>query len=429
MDTEWNPPGYRTSDYQEKSISNQSITTVTEYCEEYKCKLYKPPEAAVIFKDILWVNWVTSALVTFVGITVMYRKWIKRKQSVEDWPYCGVLYGIPLTKLTWIPEGLLTFGLFLKIVPSLVIDVIDILFDNIYYAQLVSSYEEEAILNRHIHMQFYVFAILFTFQITGTIKNIILVLYAKWKLDRVGHTTEEENESALADTNAYMAITFLQTILAFCMQDAPEALTQYFFVDKYLEDFNLIVVVASGLRFLMSCRTLYIFCRHIVTFIDPAFHPPRVRCLLWSLVGVKFIIFLAHGLRSVAVTFTTSSSETQLTCIGIHNQELYQDVWKMSCLDTIDRTLLVFCGLSVLGVVIGLFAYFKYGKKVFNQSHHSGRSGTVNMVRNLPFQLQSDPTKEATTTLTDDSMEYPRKSVVKRVRNDAAEGNFSTEKL
>ena len=40
----------------------------------------------------------------------------------------------------------------------------------------------------------------------------------------------DENESLLSDTNGYMYITFLQTILAFLMQDAPEALTQVKFL-------------------------------------------------------------------------------------------------------------------------------------------------------------------------------------------------------
>ena len=43
-------------------------------------------------------------------------------------------------------------------------------------------------------------------------------------------TTEmDEEESLLRDTNGYMYITFLQTILAFLMQDAPEAITQVSF--------------------------------------------------------------------------------------------------------------------------------------------------------------------------------------------------------
>ena len=56
-----------------------------------------------------------------------------------------------------------------------------------------------------------------------TPKNV----HAKIKSGSVIRTKEmDEDESLLRDTNGYMYITFLQTILAFLMQDAPEALTQ-----------------------------------------------------------------------------------------------------------------------------------------------------------------------------------------------------------
>jgi len=323
MDTESSIDfGHRTATYSTatnsmaitaRRIDTQNVNLlVSEYCEEIvkvtneTCKTYKPPDVVLAFNKILWVNWATSAIVTFVGITVMYRKWVKRKRSVEDWPYCQVLYGcIPLSKFTWVPENVLSVLLFLKIVPSLVIDVIDILFDNIYFTQLVTSYDE--VLNKNIHIGLSVFIILFTFQITGTIKNMILVYLANKKLDVVGHSMTEEVESSLSDTNAYMAITFYQAILAFCLQDGPEALTQYLYVDKYLEDFNMVFATASMIRVLMSCRIMFIFSRFIYGYVDPAFHSLKVRCLLYSLICVKFVIFCAHGLRSIAVTFTTKN--------------------------------------------------------------------------------------------------------------------------
>jgi len=368
-----------------------NYTTVLEFCQIHNCKPYSPPPAALVFQDILWVNFVTSAMVTIVGITIMYRKWIKDKYVVEDWPGSMVVYGIPIWKVQkYLPERMITIGLFLKIVPSLVVDVIDILFDNLYYAQLVSSYENETILNRYIHMRFHVFVILFTFQITGTIKNIILVILAKKQLDRAHHTTEEFSESTLLDTNAYMLITFYQTILAFFMQDAPEALTQYFYVDKYLEEFNPFNTAACAIRFLMSLRVMLIFYKYVKGYIDPAFHTLRDRILLWSLIGVKFIIWSAHGLRSAAVTFTTSSnSKTSFDCIRLEydeqNSTLIQDPWSFECMDAIDISLAGLSFLSLFGVIIGLFVAWKYGEKVYNQSHYSGRTAaTVNAVMRQP---------------------------------------------
>ena len=49
----------------------------------------------------------------------------------------------------------------------------------------------------------------------------------------------------------------------------------------------------------------------------------------------------------------------------------------MSCLDTMDLALLTLSALSVLGVGFGLFVACKYGNKVFNQSHSSGRDATI----------------------------------------------------
>ena len=72
-----------------------------------------------------------------------------------------------------------------------------------------------------------------------TPKNV----HAKIKSGSVIRTKEmDEDESLLRDTNGYMYITFLQTILAFLMQDAPEALTQ-------VSHFIIFELTLSGARF------------------------------------------------------------------------------------------------------------------------------------------------------------------------------------
>ena len=160
----------------------------------------------------------------------------------------------------------------------------------------------------------------------------------------------------------------------------------------------MVAAFASIIRMLMSCRTMFIFSRFIYKFVDPAFHSCRVRCLLWGLIGVKFIIFSAYTLRSIAVIFTTESrnrykyrfildypwtknilnrkSQTNIDCIRLNpGNEMVQT--PMSCLDTMDKALLTLSFLSILGVGFGLFVACKYGNKVFNQSHSSGRDATI----------------------------------------------------
>ena len=61
---------------------NSQINLVSEYCKISECKPYVTPDIAILFNKILWANWAISALVTFVGIIAMYRKWIKVSENL-----------------------------------------------------------------------------------------------------------------------------------------------------------------------------------------------------------------------------------------------------------------------------------------------------------------------------------------------------------
>lgn len=63
----------------------------------------------------------------------------------------------------------------------------------------------------------------------------------------------------------------------------------------------------------MSGRTMFIFARYVYGYVDLAYHSLLVACFLWGLIGVKFIIFLAHALRSIAVTFAIGESRNRLS--------------------------------------------------------------------------------------------------------------------
>jgi len=53
------------------------------------------------------------------------------------------------------------------------------------------------------------------------------------------------------------------------------------------------------------------------------------------------------------------------------------------CLDGMDKALLILAGLSLIGVAFGIVIAYKYGNKVFNQSHTSGRTATIFSVREM----------------------------------------------
>jgi len=377
-------------------LGSIECSTIEEYCNVNDCREYKPPIYTSVLKWILWGNWTVSLLVTAIGIFYMYTKWVKRKELVDEWPYNVTVYKIPTIKLKGVfPPWMIKFGLFLKVVPSLVIDVIDILFDTIYFGEFVTN----GIINKNIHIRPHIYAILFAFQITGTVKNIILVHIANKQINgKTGEVHEkhhkgsiiksmmsDENESSLVDTNSYMYINFYQTILAFCMQDGPEAFMQYFYIDKYVEEFNLVLFLAASGRCLMSCRVMYIFFFYVKSFLDPAYHNEKVRALVWSMVLVKGIITAAHTLRTFAVFIITRLERSLFdksinSCVEfVENGDIYQAPWGGSCLTKKDNVLLFLCASSVLGVIVGIFVVRHQGKKIYNQSQYSGRTGIVSV--------------------------------------------------
>ena len=78
----------------------------------------------------------------------------------------------------------------------------------------------------------------------------------------------------------------------------------------------------------------------------------------------------------------TRESAPQINCIQL-NAEYEMIQTPMNCLDKMDTTLLVLSAISVVGVVFGIIVVYKYGHKVFNQSHSSGRDATTFMAREM----------------------------------------------
>ena len=101
-----------------------------------------------------------------------------------------------------------------------------------------------------------------------------------------------------------------------CLKPLLTKSIKYIFVDKYLEDFNWVVATAAIIRVLMSGRTMFIFARYVYGYVDLAYHSLLVAFFLWGLIGVKFIIFLAHALRSIAVTFGIGESRNRLCSVA-----------------------------------------------------------------------------------------------------------------
>jgi len=64
------------------------------------------------------------------------------------------------------------------------------------------------------------------------------------------------------------------------------------------------------------------------------------------------------------------------------------------CLDGLDTTLMILAAMSLIGVAFGLMVAYKYGDKVFNQSHTSGRTATIFTVREMRMGNSPNVTAE-----------------------------------
>ena len=122
----------------------------------------------------------------------------------------------------------------------------------------------------------------------------------------------------------------------------------------------------------MSARVVLIYFIYVKSFIDPAYHSFKVsclftayflflsqaRCMMWGMVLVKFIIFTAHGIRSVAV-IKSNNEKVVLSCFeneqGLQRATIHQGPWNMACMNGVDITLLILSGLSLVGVFVGVF--------------------------------------------------------------------------
>ena len=73
----------------------------------------------------------------------------------------------------------------------------------------------------------------------------------------------DTSESDLIDSNAYMALTFFQGILAFVFQDAAAALIQFFYIDKYVTESSKTAIVNGVIMLVFSLRVLYVFTMYV----------------------------------------------------------------------------------------------------------------------------------------------------------------------
>ena len=184
---------------------------------------------------------------------------LQEKNKVEGWPWSKKVYGINVSHFKSLPRALVGLGLLGKLLPSLSMDVIDILMDTFYFHAIT---QQCGMLDPRLHTPRFVFHTLFSFMVLGMLKNLVINNVAHRQLTK-RLQMDDLSESDLVDSNAYMAITFFEGVLSFVFQDAGAAIIQYFYIDKYTKGTNLVSMLNGSIMLLFSIGVSYVFMRYI----------------------------------------------------------------------------------------------------------------------------------------------------------------------
>merc|ERR1711953_316220 len=124
---------------------------------------------------------------------------------MPDWPYCKVLFGVPMSKCAFLPHQIVSFIIYLFIIPSIYADILDIGLDTKYVSDIVNG----NIVNTHVHYEDKVFWVMFIFLIFGTCKSavVIYIAYRQVKPD----SPLVRMSSSMNGTSNVAAVNFRQT--------------------------------------------------------------------------------------------------------------------------------------------------------------------------------------------------------------------------
>jgi len=352
---------------------------------EYSCYHFDVtagmPHTAVLRK-IAWVNWGLAFISTFCGVIYIYTRWIKEKNKIAGWPWDKKIYGISLTHFKCMPRHLVGFGLICKLIPSLTMDVLDILTDTLYFNELTQSC---GILDTRLHTPPFVFHTLFAFMLLGMVKNLGVTKIAFQQLTK-RLSIDDTSESDLIDSNAYMALTFFQGILAFVFQDAAAALIQFFYIDKYVTDSSTTAIVNGVIMLVFSLRVLYVFSMYVWRYGEKS-DPTKVKIFHVVMGSTKFFVCLFHAMRTYAVVFSkmiSTGAELDDSCFSFDAHHgtgrMTQQPFVWACLTRLDKALLASTGLASIGaiactIILAIIGFEHF--KIFSQSHYSGRVGNI----------------------------------------------------
>ena len=128
----------------------------------------------------LWINLTVAIIISLIGFYKTFVKWFKQKLE-SGFPVNQLLFGmIRLDRpcCSRLPLKVVGLVLYVFVASNLLVDIIDMLTDTLYFTKLESG----ELLDSRIKVDDYVFNVMFSFLIFGTIK-LVLVIKIMYQLD------------------------------------------------------------------------------------------------------------------------------------------------------------------------------------------------------------------------------------------------------
>lgn len=231
---------------------------------------------------------------------------------------------------------------------KLIWDAVDTTLDSYLFYQLEFGQAIDENIFRNIHVNNAILA----FSIIGSIKVLFFLLF--------GTHTDERNQACL-DLSKLDQLWY-----AFLLEDGPELILEYFYVEKYISlkppwyllvrdmilAFVSLYIVYRVLKWLLSEKEDY-GARNGNAHPSIAFKIPRLFTLFTSQIGV--LMFLRVG----GAGYQYVTRHLKRDCFNIHNGMLLQNPFSGGCLDEVDYIIITLsCILLFPSIFIGFAGFY-----------------------------------------------------------------------
>ena len=253
-------------------------------------------------------------------------------------------------------------------VAKLIWDAVDVTID----AYLFYKLEMGEMINEKVYRNGNVNSAILAFSILGCLK--ILFWLRMIGVGKIRGMADIKNKDYLSYlTQLFSAVTFM-------LEDGPELLLEYFYVEKYMNKQILWYLLTKDA--ILCVIALYSVVITSIWLFKGLFRTPREKtlqknnatrvCGITVHVGCCLLVGLSHFLRTLGASYQYVSSKVSRSCFEIEDGTLIQTPFAAGCMREIDYFIAVFCSMAILLSFLSVFTvnnliHFLYASKTVDR--------------------------------------------------------------